>query len=183
MSDQEKEEKETIEEVQEVAQEEVSESKEEQEEVSESKEKQEEISEYKEKQEEDIKDDPIEDIFITEDDTFDITIQWYKFGGKVLVESEDPDFDEEYKGINSFNVTFKYPSQGDYEIIMSSATYRSPDDINVADIVKMEITRMVTLVRGWSLDQKMERMVELDPNIIKAMLRKVRDVIGMKGIL
>jgi hypothetical protein len=129
------------------------------------------------------KSSPDEDIFITEEDTFNIELNWYKDGGKIFVDGEDVEYDPDFEDIRTLGMTFKFPSQGDYEIIMGSATYKSPDDVNVSDIIQMEITRMVTLVRAWTLDQKLERMVELDPNIIKGALRKIRNVIGMKGIL
>ncbi len=124
-----------------------------------------------------------EDIFITEDDLFNITIRWYKKDGNVVVEGGDDGFDINEKDINEFVVTFKYPSQGDYEIIMGSTSYRSPDDMKISDIIQMELTRLITLIRGWSLKQEISRMVQLDPSIIKGMMKKVRDIIGMKGIL
>ena len=124
-----------------------------------------------------------EGIFITEADVFDVNIKWYRNGDKLLVEDIDEDFDNAAKEVSTFTVTFKYPSQGDYEIIMNSIAFKAPDEMKVSDIVQMELTRLVTLVRKWDLKQDITRMVELDPNIVKAMLKKVRDVISMKGIL
>ena len=129
------------------------------------------------------KPDVNEDIFIGEDDTFDIKVRWYKFDGKVMVAREDDEFDEKYEQVNEFTVTFKYPSQGDYEIIIGSSAYRSPEDMTVTNIVQLELARMVTLVRKWSLKQDISRMIELDPNIVKSILRSIREEIGMKGIL
>ncbi|MFA7219218.1 MAG: hypothetical protein WC119_01780 [Synergistaceae bacterium] len=129
--------------------------------------------------------DPNEGIFITEKDTFDVKIRWYKIDDIVHVDGNpnDTEFDSQYSGINEFTVTFKYPSQGDYEVIMNSAVYRSPDEMNVASIIQLELTRLVTLVRKWSLKQELSRMVELDPVIINEILRQVRNVIGVKAIL
>ena len=124
-----------------------------------------------------------ESIFITEDDVFDVKIRWYKVDNELFIEESDSEFDVDFKDIHAFSVTFKYPSQGDYEVIMNSTVYRSPDEMKIADIVQMELTRMVTLVRGWDLKQDISRMVQLDPFIIKAILQKLRELIGMKGIL
>jgi len=129
------------------------------------------------------KEDPNESIFITEKDTFDITIKWYKIGDDLFIADSDTGFDEQNSEINDFTVTFKFPSQGDHESIMNSASYRSPDDMKISDIIQMELTRLVVLVRKWSLDQNISRMVEMDPMIVKSMLKKIRDKIGMKGIL
>jgi hypothetical protein len=124
-----------------------------------------------------------EDIFITEDDTFDVKVRWYKIGSDVFVENSESTFDTSFNNINEFTVTFKYPSQGDYEMIMNSPSYRSPDEMKITDIIQMELTRVVTLVRGWSLKANLSRMVELDPMIVKCLLQSLRDKIGMKGIL
>ena len=127
--------------------------------------------------------DANESIFITENDTFTVTIQWYKDGKDIFVEGESTDFDSTRQDINEFTVTFKYPSQGDYEMIMNSQNNKSLENMSVSDIIRLEVTRMVTLVRSWSLKQNMDRMVQLDPNIIKSINNKVRNIIGMKGIL
>jgi hypothetical protein len=124
-----------------------------------------------------------EDIFITEDDTFDVKVRWYKIGSDVFVENSESTFDTSFNNISEFTVTFKYPSQGDYEMIMNSPSYRSPDEMKITDIIQMELTRVVTLVRGWSLKANLSRMVELDPMIVKCLLQSLRDKIGMKGIL
>jgi hypothetical protein len=122
-------------------------------------------------------------IFITEKDTFDIKVKWYKIEDILYVDDSDTEFDNSKGNFNEFTVTLKYPSQGDYESIMSNTSYRTPDEIKLSDIMHMELTRLVTLIRKWSLEQDLSRMVELDPAIIKGILKKIRDKIGMKGIL
>ena len=122
-------------------------------------------------------------IFITENDTFDVKVRWQNLGNKIYVEDGDVEFDEEYGNINEFTVTFKYPSQGDSEIIMNSGTYHNQNEIKLTDVIRLELARLVTLVRRWSLKQDLSRMVDLDPNIIKAILTGVRNEIGMKSIL
>ena len=125
-----------------------------------------------------------DDLFITENDTFTITVRWHKDStGKLKVEKVSDDFDAANKDINSFTVTFKYPSQGDYEGLMSTNFYKSPDQMKLSDIVQVEIGRMVNLIRKWSLKQDMSKMIDLDPDIIKAMVALVREEIGLKGIL
>ena len=142
-------------------------------------------------------------IFVTESDTFDISIKWYIREGQILVEDADDDFDSNYlgniidkenggkirydetfNGINEIIVTFKYPSQGDYELIMNSTIYKSPEEIKVSDILQMELARVMTLIRKWNLEEDISLTLnQVDPSIMKAMISKVRDHIGMKGIL
>lgn len=122
-------------------------------------------------------------IFITEDDTFDVKVRWQKLGSRIYVEDGDVEFDENSGHLNEFTITFKYPSQGDSEIIMNSGTYHSQDQIKLADVIRLELARLVTLVRRWSLKQDLSKMVNLDPNIIKAILTGVRNELGMKAIL
>jgi len=126
---------------------------------------------------------PNEDIFITEKDTFEITIRYYKVNGKIKVEKVAEDFDSKSSEVKSFTMTFKYPSHGDYEGIMNSSTYKSPDQMKVSDIIQMELSRMVTLFRTWSLKQDITRMIEMDPDILKAACTLIREEIGLKGIL
>jgi hypothetical protein len=66
-----------------------------------------------------------DDIFVSEKDTFKVTVQYYKAGKEVVVESVDESFDNKREGIKSFEITFKYPSQRDQEIIMSSTFSKS----------------------------------------------------------
>jgi hypothetical protein len=124
-----------------------------------------------------------ESIFIDENDTFDILVRWYKENDKIYVEDSETEFDDNYTNINEFSVTFKYPSQGDYESILRSSNYKSPDEMKMIDLIQMELTRLVILIRKWSLTQNLSRMIELDPMIIKSITKKVRDKIGMKGII
>lgn len=124
-----------------------------------------------------------EDIFVTENDTFTVTIRYYKVGSKIKVEKVADDFDDKHTEIKSFTMTFKYPSHGDYEGIMNSSTYKSPDQMKVSDVIQMELSRMVTLFRSWSLNQDITRMIEMDPDILKAACSLIRDEIGLKGIL
>ena len=130
-----------------------------------------------------VEEDENESIFITESDTFDIKVKWYKVDKTLFIEDSDSEFDEKFEDMNEFTATFKCPSQGDYEIIVAASNYKSPEEMKVSDVLQMELTRVVTLVRKWTLPQPLERMVQLDPYIIQSIMTKVRDVLGMKGIL
>ena len=123
-----------------------------------------------------------DDLFITEDDTFDITIKWYKKDGDLCVKDITDEYDNDFEEINEFTVTFKYPNQGDYEAISKSGENKSPEDLKIADIVGLELARLVVLIRSWSLEQEMSKLVLLDPDIVKGMIKAVQDELGMIGI-
>lgn len=137
------------------------------------------IKEKKEEKEFDIN----ENIFINETDTFDIKVKWYKIDNQIYVNHSDTDFDDNHSGINEFTVTLKHPSQGDYESIMRNTNYKSPDEMKMIDFIQLELIRLITLIRKWSLKQELSRMIDLDPVIIKSIIHQVRDKIGMKGII
>jgi len=123
------------------------------------------------------------DVFVTEKDTFDISVLYYKVGNDLCVESVDEDFDYKLPVVKHIDMTFKYPCQGDYETIIAQNAYKSPDKMTLIDVMQMELTRLVVLIRKWSLDAEFTRMVELDTKIVKAIANKVREKIGVKGIL
>lgn len=126
-----------------------------------------------------------EDIFISEKDTFDVKIEFYRDeNNKLVVQTTDDDgYDPVNKTVRSFTATFKYPSQSDLEAIMNSKVYKSPEKLEVSDIITLELIRIAILIRKWSLNQKINRITELDPKIVKGLVNKVRDVIGMDGIV
>ena len=114
---------------------------------------------------------------------FDISVLYYKVGNDLCVESVDEDFDYKLPVVKHIDMTFKYPCQGDYETIIAQNAYKSPDKMTLIDVMQMELTRLVVLIRKWSLDAEFTRMVELDTKIVKAIANKVREKIGVKGIL
>jgi len=122
------------------------------------------------------------DLFITEKDTFDITVRYYK-KDEVFVENVDDVFDSNEPSIKQFSITFKYPNQGDFETIMAQNAYKSPDQLKLIDILQMELTRIVVLIRKWTLNAEFARLAELDPKVIKGIAQKVREKLGMRGIL
>jgi len=127
--------------------------------------------------------DDTSDVFITESDTFDIRISYYKTEGDFCVEGVDDEFDPKNTAVKHVDITFKYPSQGDYETILAQNAYKTPDKMTLIDVLQMELTRLVVLIRKWSLKAEFSRMVELDTKIVKAISNKVREKIGIRGIM
>jgi len=123
------------------------------------------------------------DLFVTENDTFDVTVKYYKQNGEIIVEDVDEAFDLKEPTLKEFSITFKYPSQGDFEAIMARNAYKSPDQLKLIDVLQMELTRLVILIRKWTINAEFSRMIELDPKVIKGISVKVREKIGMRGIL
>ena len=141
------------------------------------------------KQENEVKKDVISDVFISEDDVFNITILYYKKDYSFYVKNIDEDFDDKTKDIKSINLTLKYPSQGDYltvESIRSRTTQNENENaINVNDILRMEYNRLLVLIRKWSLSEKVEeaQILKLHPKIVKAIFFEIREKIGLDGIV
>ena len=135
---------------------------------------------------EEVKKDILDDIFITEDDTFDVSLKYTKKDGKLLVEGVDEDFDDK-KDYKTIEVTLKYPDQSDcYNISNVSPKMNSEmEGIDVRDFVKMEISRFVILARKWTSQKELNSstIMQLDPKIVKGLLNKVRETIRMDGII
>ena len=131
---------------------------------------------------------PILSVFITEDDIFDVTVEFYKDKGKTFVKDIDSDFDIT-KPTEKLNVTLKYPSQGDVDTIYSMAgrqvTATNPADISLPDFLRLELARLAILVRKWSagVDITPEKIYQLNPKIVKGIIIKVRNEIGLEGII
>jgi len=90
-------------------------------------------------------------------------------------------YDESNPNMQTLKVSFKYPSQQDHEII--TGTYNSKTEISIADINNLEVTRLIVLIRDWNIDADITRLTELDPKIIKGLVEKVRDVLGVQSII
>ena len=146
----------------------------------------EEKKEEEKSEEKKIKVSKFEDIFITENHTFDIVVKYYKKDDKLYVDQVDDEFDqkETYK---DFSVTFKYPDQGDTARITAAASSISPnaENIDVRDLINLEFSRVLCLVRKWTLDQPVNNnnILKLHPKIIKGIVVQMRDLIGMDGII
>lgn len=124
-------------------------------------------------------------VFVTEDDIFDVTLQYYKENGKMYVSGVDDDFDSS-KSKDTFVATFKYPSQGDSEIIMNmSKSTSNGSEVTVPDFMKMEVARMMVLIRKWSVGAEVttEKIYQLNPKIVKGVVHYVRQKLGTDGII
>ena len=125
--------------------------------------------------------------FIGEDDRFDIKVRCYKDKERgLLVDGIDTAFDKDSKDVKDIIFTFKYPSQGDLNIISSQAgsyinTDDSPEQVNLN---KLEFARLLVLIRAWSLPEDLTnvRIIDTDPKIIKSVIYLLRDKISLDGI-
>lgn len=123
-----------------------------------------------------------DDIFITESDLFECTVKYYKIEHDILVQNVDDNFD---KNVPCKIIKFKckYPSQADYQTLINSAVFKNiNENINGIDVAKMEIARLSLLIRSWSVSSSLDKLLDVDPKIIKGMLLAVNGAIGLKGL-
>lgn len=132
-----------------------------------------------------IKQDDNSDIFITEDNTLELTVKYNQKGNGLSVEKIDDDFVESSE-TKKITVTVKYPSQGDYDVIAGAFNRRPNEskDLEVKDILRMEFCRLMVLIRKWSLPRSCtpDNLMQLHPRIIKAIIIELREKMGMDGI-
>jgi len=134
-----------------------------------------------------IKNNLSSDIFITEENTFDIEVRFYKKDGKLFVMGVDDDFDNTEKNIQVLVITLKYPSQSDCLNLDRVKLNLQPSEeiVDPRSILQMEYNRFVLLARKWNLDEKLEESVilKINPKIIKGILLELRDKIAFDGII
>ena len=123
--------------------------------------------------------------FITGEDTFDVSVNYYRDGNKVIVEGNEI-FDIKRQS-SAIGFTIRYPSQADCEIIMKSCKdiyIENVDNLDIRKFMKVELVRFLTLVKKWDVDEVMsnETIMRLHPDIIRVSLIKIRDEIGTNGI-
>lgn len=123
-----------------------------------------------------------DDLFVTEDDTFDVDIKYYIEEKTPIIEGYDDEFSEDGKKLKAIKLVFKYPSQRDCEAIMASSDIVDFDSATYSDIVKTENVRLMTLIRSWTLDKPLGQLANFNPKVIKAIRLKISEVIGMSGI-
>ena len=129
--------------------------------------------------------------FVTDNDTFDVRVRYYKVNKKIMAEEVDEDFDKDNKGIKTLSLTIKYPSQGDAFLINSQSKQSNVESKNlsqinaIADYLQTEVIRLLNLVRKWDAKETLsnESVLSLHPKVVKAILGKVRDEIGTDGIV
>lgn len=127
------------------------------------------------------------DIFIGENDTFDVGVSYYKDKEGILkVKHIDEDFDTKMDCKN-FKVTFKYPNQGDVATISAHASTLkiNLEELDVRDFLNLEFSRMTCLIRKWTMTTEISQrsIMQLNPKIVKGILFGIREKIGMDGIL
>jgi hypothetical protein len=131
------------------------------------------------------KDINYDDMFIRESDTFDIEVSYYYSNNDLLVDGVDETFDKSNPNVKSFMMTLKYPSQGDFETIMSRVNYKSPESMSILDMYQLEVTRLIVIMRKWSLKKKLivSELVNMNPKIVKGIINKVRETISTQGLI
>ena len=130
------------------------------------------------------------DIFITEKDTFDVVVKYYKDEDTLMVSEVDDAFDSD-KECFEFSATFKYPDQGDATTISAQASSFSGringslDNLDIREFMGLEFGRLVTLIRKWDVDKDLnnQNIMNLHPKIVKSLIAQVRSKIGMDGII
>jgi hypothetical protein len=121
------------------------------------------------------------DIFVTEDNTFDVEIKYYVTDSLPHIEGFSDEFDDEIE-TKDFTVTFKFPSQRDSEIIMATKSIENAETATYLDFIEIENVRMMTLIRGWSLDRPLKDLSTVHPDIIKAIKAKISEKILGSGL-
>ena len=91
-------------------------------------------------------------------------------------------FDNKNKNVKTLKAKFKYPSQGDHELILSSFGNSGKQETTINDIVMLETTRLVVLLRDWNIDADTTRVLELDSKIVKGLINKLREVLGIQSL-
>ena len=124
-------------------------------------------------------------IFVTENDTFDVKVKFYREGARLFVDEVDEEFDKS-KTCEEINVKFKYASQGDSDLIVTQANLNGKvDEIDVREFTRLGLIRLMILSRDWDIDEKLnnESIMKLHPKIVKALLNGIVEEIGMDGII
>ena len=124
------------------------------------------------------------DIFVTEEDTFDISLKYYKKDGQIYTDSgADPDYSA-LEPSKEILLTLKYPDHSDYALISSSVNKQDVDKMDIRDLLSMELMRIIVLMRKWSVNKELNRdnIMSLNSKIVKGLIVKVREKIGMEGI-
>lgn len=124
-------------------------------------------------------------IFVTEEDTFEASVEFYEDNKKLFVKGID-DIDETKK-TEKISLTIKYPSQADVEYIASGfrSFVNGQEKTTISDIIKLETIRFMVLARKWSLAEELnnDSIMKLNPKIVKAILFDIRSKIEMDGII
>lgn len=126
----------------------------------------------------------LDDIFITEKNTFDVSLKLQKFNKKIISDIHD-NFDYK-KPSQEIKMTFKYPSQGDSLTIQDRAGKMDfSNGIDMNDLMKAQLSRLIVLSRSWTLNKKCtpDNILTLDIDVIKGIMVKIYDEIQLEGII
>ena len=133
-------------------------------------------------------DENYNDIFVSENDTFNISVEYYKDDkNNIIVNGIDDNFDTTRKS-KEITITLKKPSQGDVSLISNSnirANINSLENMTVNQFILLEVARFSILIRSWTLPNRVnnESIMDMNPKIIKCILNKIREEIGTEGII
>ena len=122
--------------------------------------------------------------FITEEDVFEIVVKYYKVDGKIMVADIDVDYDST-KDQSEVKMVIKYPDQGDCDYVKGTLNLGEDDGINLRDVARMELVRLMRLMRKWNLDCDLieENILRLEPKIAKSLTNKIAGRLGYTGVL
>jgi hypothetical protein len=123
-----------------------------------------------------------DDIFVSENNVFIIKVNFYKDGNKMFVEGIDDDFDNT-KNVKSINITFKYPSYADVQMIYTLSNVRVKEKIEVMELMILQDARIAVLFRSWDSSRSKDSLNDLDTKILKSVRNLIIREIGMEGIL
>jgi len=120
--------------------------------------------------------------FVSENDRFKIETKYYVENEITMVYGVDDKFDDK-KECDTITVFIKRPSQADSSIISSNMKNRG--EMDVFDLMQAEVTRLLVLIRDWSLKETLsnEAILNLNPKIVKSILTQIREKIGVEGII
>ena len=127
--------------------------------------------------------DDCSDIFVTENDTFDITVRYYNNNDELIVENIDDSFDDTFVTVKSFKVTFKYPSFSDYQAIQSSISLKANQDLTLKDLNSLQDVRIAMLFRSWTINSNITNIKDMNIKLVKAIRHLVSEKISMDGIM
>jgi len=123
------------------------------------------------------------DVFVGENDVFDVEIKYYKEGGNLIVENIDESFKKDHENIKSIKMVFRYPSVKDAQSIINSSDNKMGADFSLTDLMKLQDVRIMILLKSWSLKETVGDISNFNTKILKAIRFKVSDAIGMDGII
>lgn len=123
--------------------------------------------------------------FVMDEDVFDIVINYYKEGKRVIVEGLNDNFVKSKK-VSNITFTIRYPTAGDLSLINQKLKTSSPNEnMGLRELFDLELLRATLLMKKWSLKEELnnENLLNLDPDIVKQLIIKIREEIGLSGII